>query len=84
MLQRLQQVVEEREQIESEYASLENEYILCQSELSAARDRISRLMTHLERSEQMVAVMQESKDELQGKVRGSAEHTTMGEGERVC
>ena len=42
--------------------------MLCQSELCAARDRISRLMTHLERSEKMVAVMQEAKDGLQGKV----------------
>ena len=70
ILQRLQHVIEEREQIESDYASLENDYILCQSELSAARDRISRLLTHLERSEKMVAVMQEAKDELQAKARG--------------
>lgn len=62
-------MVEQREQIEQDYATLENDFILCQSELSAARDRISRLMAHLERSEQMLAVIQNSKDELQGKVR---------------
>ena len=68
--QRLQQVIDEREQIEQDYATLENDFVLCQSELCAARDRISRLMTHLERSEKMVAVMQEAKDGLQGKVGG--------------
>lgn len=58
----------ERECIQAEYDALENDYALVQLELRAARERISRLMNHLERSEQLVAFTQEERDVLQNKV----------------
>ena len=47
---------------------MENDYTLAQLELRAARERIGRIMGHLERSEQLVALKQEEKDVLQNKV----------------
>ncbi|XP_019857159.1 PREDICTED: uncharacterized protein LOC105314219 isoform X1 [Amphimedon queenslandica] len=66
--QRLQELLAERECIQAEYDALENDYALVQLELRAARERISRLMNHLERSEQLVAFTQEERDVLQNKV----------------
>ena len=45
----MQQLLSEREDIQSEYEQLEQEYMLVVSELNAARDRISKLLNHLER-----------------------------------
>ena len=59
----------EKESIQLEYEALENDYMLVQSEVRAARDRISRLMAHLERSEQLVALTQDERDKLQTRVR---------------
>ena len=64
----MQELVKERESIQAEYDALENDYTLVQLELRAARERISRLMGHLERSEQLVAFAQEERDALQHKV----------------
>ena len=47
--QKMQQLLSEREDIQSEYEQLEQEYMLVVSELNAARDRISKLLNHLER-----------------------------------
>ncbi len=58
----------ERESIQAEYDALENDYTLVQLELRAARERISRLMGHLERSESLVAFAQEERDATQLKV----------------
>ncbi len=58
----------ERESIQAEYDALENDYTLVQLELRAARERISRLMGHLERSETLVAFAQEERDAIQHKV----------------
>ena len=66
--QRLQELLVERESIQAEYDALENDYTLAQLELRAARERIGRIMGHLERSEQLVALKQEEKDVLQNKV----------------
>ena len=59
----------ERECIQAEYDALENDYTLVQLELRAARERISRLMSQLERSERLVAFAHEERDALQCKVR---------------
>ena len=48
-LQKMQQLLSERGDIQSEYEQLEQEYMLIVSELNAARDRISKLLSHLER-----------------------------------
>jgi chromosome segregation ATPase len=66
--QRIQELLAERECIQAEYDALENDYTLVQLELRAARERISRLMNHLERSEQLVAFAHEERDSLQNKV----------------
>lgn len=45
----MQQLLSERESVQNEYEQLEQEYMLVVSELNAARDRISKLLNHLER-----------------------------------
>lgn len=58
----------ERESIQAEYDALENDYTLVQLELRAARERIMKLMGHLERSESLVSFAQEERDAVQHKV----------------
>ncbi len=58
----------QREAIQCEHDQLESEYMLVCSELSAARDRISTLLSHLERSETVVTIKQEEMDKLKDKV----------------
>ena len=48
-MQKMQELLSEREDIQSEYKQLEQEYMLVASELNAAKDRITKLLTHLER-----------------------------------
>lgn len=69
LFQRLQELLAERECIQAEYDALENDYALVQLELRAARERISRLMSQLERSERLVAFANEERDALQSKVK---------------
>ena len=64
----MQELLSERESIQAEYDELEGEFMLVSSELSAARDRISRLMSHLERSEKIVTITQEENEKLKDKV----------------
>ena len=52
---------------------MENDYTLVQLEVRAARERISRLMGHLERSEHLVALTQEAKENLESRVRRERE-----------
>ena len=47
--QKMQHLLSERESVQNEYEQLEQEYRLVVSELNAARDRISKLLNHLER-----------------------------------
>ena len=63
--QKFQELLAEREQVQQEYDDLEGEVMLVSSELSAARDRISRLRAHLERSEQVHSL---EKEKLKDKV----------------
>ena len=51
-----------------EYDQIEGEFLLVCSELSAARDRIMKLLSHLERSEKVVTITQEEKEKLIDKV----------------
>ena len=48
-MQKMQELLSEREDIQSEDKQLEQEYMWVASELNAAKDRITKLLTHLER-----------------------------------
>lgn len=45
----MQELLSEHEGIRQDYEMLEGDYMLVVSELSAARDRISKLLTHLQK-----------------------------------
>ena len=45
----MQELLSEQEGIKEAYEQLEGEYMLVVSELSAARDRIAKLLAHLEK-----------------------------------
>ena len=45
----MQELLSEQESVRETYEFLEGEYMLVYSELSAARDRISKLLVHLEK-----------------------------------
>ena len=62
-------MLREHQSIQTEYDDLEARYKLNVSELSAARDRIMQLLTQVERSENVVAILQEERDKLSDKVR---------------
>ena len=47
--QKMQELLSEHESIRREYENLEGEYFLLDSELGAARDRISKLLSHLQK-----------------------------------
>jgi uncharacterized protein YeeX (DUF496 family) len=49
LLQKMQELLAEHEAIRQDYETLEGDYMLVVSELSAARDRISKLLTHLQK-----------------------------------
>ncbi len=49
LLQKMQELLSEQEDIKKAYEEQEAEYMLVVAELSAARDRIARLLTHLEK-----------------------------------
>eukprot|EP00731_Ephydatia_muelleri_P005642 Em0002g1818a len=63
-----QKMLREHQSIQTEYDDLEARYKLNVSELSAARDRIMQLLTQVERSENVVAILQEERDKLSDKV----------------
>ncbi len=48
-LQKMQELLSEHEGIRQDYDMLEGDYMLVVSELSAARDRIAKLLTHLQK-----------------------------------
>ncbi len=58
----------QREAIQHEHDQLESEYMVLCSEVSAARDQISTLLSHLERSEQVITLKQEEMEQLKDKV----------------
>ena len=45
----MQELLSEQEGIRQDYELLERDYYLVSSELSAARDRIAKLLTHLQK-----------------------------------
>ena len=47
--QKMQELLSEQEGIKEAYEQLEGEYMLVETELSAARDRIAKLLAHLEK-----------------------------------
>ena len=63
-------MLREHQSIQTEYDDLEASYKLNVSELSAARDRIMQLLNQVERSENVVSILQEERDHLSDKVRG--------------
>ena len=89
----MQQLLSEREDIQSEYEQLEQEYMLVVSELNAARDRISKLLNHLERWVGRVRKREDEKEregmgreweggrEVESKRDNEREKERMGEGE---
>ena len=66
-------MLREQQSIQTEYDDLEASYRLNLSELSAARDRIMQLLTHVERAENVMSILQEEREELSDKVRRGEE-----------
>lgn len=67
-IQKMQELLSEHEGIRQDYDMLEGDYMLVVSELSAARDRIAKLLTHLQKMETEYALAQDEKDALSDKL----------------
>lgn len=75
-----QKMLREHQSIQTEYDELEANYNLNSSELSAARDRIMQLLSQVERSENVISILQEERDQLMDKVTKleAQQHSTKG------
>ncbi|XP_064407637.1 uncharacterized protein LOC135352372 isoform X2 [Halichondria panicea] len=67
-IRHLGEIIHEKEMIQTEYSELAGELELTVSELMAARDRIGKLLMHLDRTDKQAAATVEANEKLQEKV----------------